>query len=254
MLVTNGCSFVWGDELEGYDDQPSSHHDQTFAYQLAEKLEVPLTNLATCGACNHKIYRDTLNFIMKNGKDITHLVIIWSAWQRDEMAMSMPREEEERLKIQRWECMTQISPTRLSSIPEPQRSVMDDYYLGAHDPRTDIVHQLTYMKHMQLTCDLLGIKICQGAFHERMWQNVLGIMHPKHNTKEEDDCHWGDLMDTIERDLIILRDECRIGLGRYIDMFQLARTQHNIHEFGHPDKHTHAEYALLLEHIFRTQT
>ena len=37
-LLTTGCSFVWGDELDGYDNNPPTHWDKTFTYKLADTL------------------------------------------------------------------------------------------------------------------------------------------------------------------------------------------------------------------------
>ena len=37
MILFNGCSFVWGDELPGYDDSPPSHIPLRFSTKLAAK-------------------------------------------------------------------------------------------------------------------------------------------------------------------------------------------------------------------------
>ena len=57
MLVTNGCSFVWGDELDGFME--GEHNHLTFTHRLAEKLGIEYRNISSCGNCNTKIFRDT---------------------------------------------------------------------------------------------------------------------------------------------------------------------------------------------------
>jgi hypothetical protein len=247
MLVTNGCSFVWGDELEGYDNSPPTHWDQTFAYKLAEKLGEPLTNLATCGGGNMKIFRDTLNYIHHN-KPPKYLVIIWSAFQRWEHAEAIPPEIEETLGIQRWNSLTQISPERVHHVRKDVRKMTEDYLSKAQDPRLGITYTLTYMRHIQFLCDTLGIKVIQGVFHDKMYGTLLHYLRPEHRER-----NWGPWMDLTVEYLEELRDECKLGLGPYIDMHKLANTKYKVHQYGHPCKDTHTEYANLLYHIFQTQ-
>ena len=90
MLLTNGCSFVWGDELDGYDDSPPTHEEYTFTYKLSEQLGIPYVNIAQCGSCNQKIFRDTTDYLRTCKELPTHIVILWSSWQREEVAENHP--------------------------------------------------------------------------------------------------------------------------------------------------------------------
>src|SRR5210317_1927359 len=99
MLLTNGCSFVWGDELEGYTRNKHTKH--TFSYKLSRHLDIPYENLACCGSGNSKIFRDTINYLRTSKNKITHMVILWSSWARDEIAEPNIGDEKLR-KIQRW--------------------------------------------------------------------------------------------------------------------------------------------------------
>ena len=36
MLLTAGCSFVWGDELDGFDQDPPTHQRLTFTHLCGE--------------------------------------------------------------------------------------------------------------------------------------------------------------------------------------------------------------------------
>jgi hypothetical protein len=245
MLVTNGCSFVWGDELDGYED--NQHEHLAFPYLLSKHLDVPLTNLATCGACNQKIFRDTIDHLGKHD-DVTHMVIIWSAWQRHETAESHPTGYEEEMKIQRWECMTQISPSRLEYIHPDLSKVLDPYYDVVDSTRDGIISTVTYMDAMKVLCEAKNIKLVQGVFHERMWVNYIDCFTPKSTIKY----NWGKYNDWIKRKVDSFPDHHRMGMGKYTDLFKLARTKYTIKPFGHPDEDTHKEYAELIYHIYRT--
>ncbi len=245
MLVTNGCSFVWGDELEGFED--GNHTELTFTHQLAEKLGIEYRNISSCGNCNHKIFRDTV-FELQRNHEITHLVIIWSAWQRDEIAESHPPNYESEMKIQRSQCMSQVSPSRLHYTHKKLRDVLDPYYDVVDIERNGIMHTLTYMHAMKLLCEAKGIKLIQGGFHERMWVNFLDIFTKKMNKGK----NWGAFNKYVKERMESLPDHHRVGFGKYTDMFTLARTKYSIKPFGHPDENTHTEFAHLLDHIFRT--
>jgi hypothetical protein len=245
MLVTNGCSFVWGDELDGYED--NQHEHLAFPYLLSKHLDIPLTNLATCGACNQKIFRDTIDHLSKHD-DVTHMVIIWSAWQRHETAESHPTGYEEQMKIQRWQCMTQISPSRLDYLGERLSPILDRYYNVVESTRDGIISTVSYMDAMKVLCEAKGIKLIQGIFHERMWVNYIDCFTPK-NTRE---LNWGEYNDWIKRKVDSFPDHHRLGMGKYTDLFKLARTKYKIKPFGHPCEDTHHEYAELLHHIYRT--
>tara|TARA_B100000902_G_C27044433_1_gene780976 strand:- start:117 stop:776 length:660 start_codon:yes stop_codon:yes gene_type:complete len=66
-LYTNGCSYVWGDELEDRRD--------AFPHLLKTKLGCELTDDSKCGSDNQRIMRTTLTADLKN-----HFVIIgWAS-------------------------------------------------------------------------------------------------------------------------------------------------------------------------------
>lgn len=251
MLLTNGCSFVWGDELIGYDDSPPSHHASTFTHHLSQYLGMPYINLATCGACNQKIFRDTIDYLKNpDNQKPTHIVILWSAWQRDELAENHPRGFEDEVKIQRWQCMTQWSPSRLHNLRETTQKPLDIYIDYADLNRTGIIRTISYMKTMELLCDVMGIKLIQGGFHIRMWENLLESTKPRYHKTE---APWTEWINYVHNSLSELKDSSRVGLGTYVDLFSFAEDNHTIREHGHPDEDAHREYADLLSHIFETQ-
>ena len=248
MLVTNGCSFVWGDELEGYETEQHWHH--TFTHKLSEKLEVPYVNLATCGACNQKIFRDTTDYLRNCKEKPTHLVILWSAWQREEVAENHPEKFDIERNIKRYQCMTQISPARVINLKPELREVIDNYYDCYDVERTGIIRTLNYMTTMEMICESMGIKLIQGVFHRRMYENMIECLHPKHRNSDNP---WTKWMDYIIHSLGSLKDTSRIGLGRYVDIYTLAIDNYTVKPYSHPDEDAHTEYARLLKHIFDTQ-
>lgn len=251
MLVTNGCSFVWGDELRGYDNSPPTHHDLTFTHHLSRSLGVPYINLGTCGGCNQKIFRDTIDYLRdSSNKKPTHMVILWSAFQRDELAENHEKHYEEEVQIQRWQCMTQWSPSRLHNLKKQTQKPLDLFLDYADYDRTGIIKTLSYMKTIELLCDIMGIKLIQGFFHERMWENILATTKPRyHKTKAP----WTEWINYVHNSLTSLKDSSRVGVGKYIDFYHHADINHTIKEFGHPDEDAHESYADLLLHIFETQ-
>lgn len=72
-LYTNGCSFVWGDELK-------DRENEAFPFLLKKRLGCELINDAQCGSNNQQILRMTLSRKFDN-----HFVIIgWSSIYRYE--------------------------------------------------------------------------------------------------------------------------------------------------------------------------
>lgn len=250
MLLTNGCSFVWGDEIEGYDNDPPTHWKHTFTHKLSESLGMPYVNISTCGACNQKIFRDTTDYLRKCDELPTHIVILWSAWQRDEVAENHPEGYEIFRNIKRYQCMTQISPTRVNYVKSELSDVLDDYYKYYDSTRSGIIRTIHHMTHMQWLCDKLGIKLIQGTFHVRMWENLMTTMKPRYRKTQ---APWTEWMDYVQDSLDSLKDTSRIGLGCYEDFFSFAKKNHTIKPHGHPDEDAHTAYADLLHHIFDTR-
>lgn len=250
MLLTNGCSFVWGDELDGYDQSPPTHEEHTFTYKLAKSMDIPYINLGTCGACNTKIFRDTTDYLRKCEELPTHIVILWSAWQREEVAENHVVDYETVRNIKRYQCMTQISPSRINNTKPELEGLLDKYYDYYDVTRTGIIRTMNYMTHMQWLCESLGIKLIQGVFHERMWEGLLETMKPRYRKTE---APWTNWMNYVEESLGALKDTSRVGLGKHIDFFGFAMKGYTIKQHGHPDENAHTGYAVLLKHLFDTR-
>tara|TARA_R100000231_G_scaffold139540_1_gene121165 strand:- start:483 stop:1178 length:696 start_codon:yes stop_codon:yes gene_type:complete len=79
LLITNGCSFTYGDEL-------SRRNHEAFPYLLALKHNIPVNNLAYNGKSNEAIVRTTLEFMLDS--DLSKIdpifIIGWSGIARKE--------------------------------------------------------------------------------------------------------------------------------------------------------------------------
>lgn len=255
MLLTAGCSFVFGDELEGYDTVPPTHWPLTFTYQLAEKLGMDYVNLGSCGGGNDRIFRDITDHLTNpNLENPTHMVVLWSAWQRAEICEMIEDAEEKRLEINRKISCSQYSPERIWNIRHKNtRVTLNAYYDLAYKEHTDIIHGLTKMKTVQLLCDTLGIKLIQGVFHQRCWSNLLKIIGPSmaKDFKETWPTGWVEMIEWIKNTIGSLPKTSRVGLGsKYPDLYSLAEKNDDIKPRSHPGEITNAEYANILYDIF----
>ena len=249
MLLTAGCSFVWGDELKGFDDSPPTHQSLTFTHILAGKMAVPYINLGSCGAGNDKIFREVTDYLHKPRHDtpITHIVVMWSAFQRAELVEYMPKERE--IKIQRQDDVTQFSPMRTQGIYDRRkRGVMEDWFNNAYDSRTDVMHTLTKMKTLEVLCENMNIKLVQGFFHRRCWINIMSILRDE--TPDEDDIILTGSMPAysswLKNSIIDLKNTSRIGAGKGKDLYTIAIDNDDLKPHGHPGEKTQVIFSEIL--------
>jgi hypothetical protein len=251
VLLTSGCSFVWGDELDGFDQNPPTHKKLTFTYQLAQKLDMPYVNQGMCGSCNERIFRDLIEYLTDPEKEKpTHMVVIWSAWQRSEFVELMKVEREIEMCLNRPNNFTQFSPHRvnvLSNATRPtrrRRELFEEYHETCYDPKADIAHHLIKMKAIQAITDGLGIKLIQGMFHKNCWANVLACIQDQ---ETPDYAVW------LHKNIRDLPKTSRIGLGRYKDLYTIAEELDDIKEHGHPGERTQVIFTEQLFNIFNTE-
>ena len=251
MLLTAGCSFVWGDELDGYDNIPPTHWELTWTHLLAQKLNVDYVNRGVCGAGNDKIFREVTDYLHDPSKERpTHIAVMWSAFQRTEIAEYMPPERD--VKISRQDDVTQFSPLRTELIYDKRkRAVMDQWFSDAYDSRTDVMHTLTKMKTLELICEGLDIKLIQGFFHKRCWSNIMSILR---NAGLDD----GDNIDMVNSSSMVnyktwlmssvknLDNNSRIGAGKGKDLYTLAIENEDLKPHGHPGEKTQPLFADIL--------
>ena len=253
ILVSNGCSFVYGDELRGSREIPPSHDGYTFTHLLSSKLDVKYKNLAGNGASNQKIFRTTTEFLQNTNQKVDYLVIIWSSWGRLELSEPFEIEGNTQINIIQETNMNQIIPSHKSTsfiwqdnnTERPtRRNIIEAYYNEVYTMQTAITHTLMYMRSIQQLCDSMGIKVVQGIIHQGMYSNLLATM----KMDRED---WKDYQSYVAESLAYLRPECKMGLGEYIDLYRLGSTKYTIYPGGHPDEDTQLEYAELIESIIK---
>lgn len=255
MLLTAGCSFVWGDELEGFDNNPPTHWEHTFTHILAEKMGVPYVNLGLCGAGNEQIFRRVTDYLHNNPDvNITHMVVIWSAWQRKELVEYQPPERD--VKIARELDVTQFSSHRTHNIyTKSFRKMFDNWYENHYDTRTDVMHTLTKMKTLEMLCDSKGIRLIQGVFHKRNYSNIMSTLTDgKHIEGLALDPHLEvdkvpEYKKWLTDSLRSLKRTSRVGMGNsgiMEDLYSLGLKNNDIKEYGHPGEKSNLEYANLL--------
>ena len=249
MLLTTGCSFVWGDELEGFDKDPATHFHLTFTHILAKKMDMPYMNQGVCGSSNDRIFRDLIDYLSDpSKKKPTHMVVMWSAWQRMEIAEPMSKERETEMGLNRPDGFTQFSPERIPVLSNAtrqtrhRRELLEEYFNTCYDSRTDLSHHLTKMKTIQLLADSLGIKLIQGTFHNRCWSNIIAKLRTKDLPQYN---NW--LLKTLKS----LPETSKVGLGtKYPDLFTITNEVGDIKPYGHPGEETQKVFAQQLFDMF----
>lgn len=253
IILYNGDSFTYGDELNGSRsrDGNDTHHHHTYAYKLSTKLQKKYVNLAQNGSSNMKIFRRTIDYIQNHHEDIDMVVITWSSWGRFELCEPFHLDTDKEINIPQ-ECnMNQIIPSHrlranmfkwdIGDNTYPERTeILKQYTENVLTMQTQIIHGLMFMKHIQWLCDTLGIPVVQGVIHKDMYSNWLSTIKSDNFPD-----YKKDTIKTMEH----LRDECRIGLGRYIDLFSIAYNMYNVKPMGHADEDSHTYYANMIYEI-----
>ena len=253
MLLTTGCSFVWGDELKGFDENPSSHHHLTFTHILAEKLKLDYLNQGECGSSNDRIFRDLIDYLLDPSKTKpTHMVVMWSAWQRMEFVEPMKKEREIDLNLKRKNGFTQFSPHRTevlsnaSPLTKRRRRLYKELFETCYDGRSDLSHHITKMQTIQLLADSLNIKLIQGVFHKSCRGNILSQLKRK---DVPDFNKW--LINALKS----LPETSKVGLNnQYKDLFTIAEEYNDIKKYGHPGEITQKVFADQLFDMFTDKT
>lgn len=262
MLVTFGCSFVWGDELEGHNALPCSHWKHTFSEKLGKKLGLETKIVAQMGNSNDKIFRDVVSHIHNpNIEDPTHIVVVWSHPNRSEVALNQAFNPED-LKIghridskgnkRLWSVrfqqnMHQYGPSRPEWVNQRKVPIISTYYRELWNEHTSVLNLLTKMQSLESICVGKGIKLVQCQYAEftrdtmTQCMDMNRFMHMK---------PWRNHVDTV---LQSLRKESKIGLlpdSSGFDMNTRANKLGKTLRYGHPDESVHTWYANKLHKIF----
>lgn len=264
IILTNGDSFTYGDELEGSRNRngEDTHHHHTWTFKLSVLTGRKYVNLAKNGSSNMKIYRTTLDFLMSDDpRDIDLLVIVWSNFGRIEICEPEKSIFDEEALIDYESNMSQLITTHGSDRFKPKD---EQEFLDYHEKRregsakrillhnefwremmtmqTQILHTFMFMNHIQFICDKMGIPVMQGVIHGDMYKNFLYTM------KNEG---WKDYKRAASRYYHNLRPECKMGLGHYSDLYHLSKSKYTVKPYGHADEDAHTEYADILFNIIK---
>jgi hypothetical protein len=268
ILLTNGDSFTFGDELDGsrlgFAPDGSmikpNHHHLTYTHHLANLLKPDdgYINLGANASSNQKIFRRTTTFLQQTGREVSHMVIMWSSWGRMEVVSPYDPDSDRVMYIQKENNFNQIIPDHHSGKMAYQLrhwgdndvdqqnfgKALQHFYNYVYSFQTPIIHHLNYMCIIQDLCDAKGIKLIQGIIHHGMWENIKSCLTDRKMEKER------ELKDTIKFYIQYLRPECKLGFGDRMDMtsFAIDRSHEGceIRPLGHPCEKSHELFAGVL--------
>lgn len=260
ILLTNGDSFTYGDELLGSRNPKGfefdTHHQYTYTHVLSQLLNKNYVNLGKNGASNSKIFRSTMRFLQTTSKKIDLLVITWTQWGRFEIANSWQLDGDRQIFIPFEDNMNSIIASQRSSgfmfntknDEDPERTaILKSYFEDVLTMQTQIIHSLTYMRTIQHFCDILGIKVMQGIIHTGSYHNMLYTLR---NTEG-----WEQYVEYVQESMNYLRPECKIGLGYYTDIYSLHEQipDAEVRPMGHVCEKTQKAYAEMLYQITKDE-
>ncbi len=249
-ILFNGDSFTYGDELDGFET--NTHHTHTYAHKLSTELNSKYINLAQNGSSNTKIYRTTTEFLQQTTKKIDMVVIMWSNFGRFELCEPFALQSDAEINIPRESDMNQIiashRPDKFQfdnrSDETPTRMlILKKYIDNVWTMQTSIVHTLMYMNNIQFLCDQMGIGVIQSVIHGDMYYNILSTL--KSNTD------YDQYRSSVTKSISRLRDECRIGLGRYTDIYNMSLNRDTIKPRGHACEDAHTDFTKQLIEIIK---
>ena len=253
IIVYNGDSFTYGDELRGSRNSKGqefdTHHHHTYAYKLSSRLNKKYVNLAQNGSSNTKIFRRTIDFLETRKEKIDLIVVTWSGWGRFEICEPFHLDTDKKINIPQ-ECnMNQIIPShgrsrfrwQIGDYTYPERmDILKLYTERVLTMQTQIMHGLMYMKHIQWLCDLMDIRVVQGVIHPSLYRNILCTLKIS---------GYEDYKSSVTESLGKLREECRMGLGHYTDLYSISDKASTVKPMGHADEDAHTVYADIIYQI-----
>lgn len=265
MIVFNGCSWTYGDELPGsrHPDGPEfdTHHHLTYAHHVSNLLgESPYINLAQNASSNDKIFRRTMQFLsdLRWKKETPELLVVqWSTLCRFEIVD--PIEEEYSLYGVPWFVPKESSANQLimglrygKKEERPKlvkvgwmnhrNPVFSDFMCHQYSVETLVLHTLSQMNVIQDYCDMAGIPLIQHHYSSMNYEYIIKSLDSRFEELK-------DYKDTVVKYLKNLRRASRIGLGNTeVPCFHRIAKQdkYKITDLGHFDEGAHKEFAEVL--------
>ena len=189
MIVFNGCSFTYGDELPGSRNPDGFEHDthaeHTYAYKLADMLGgMNYVNLAQNGSSNDKIFRRTMLHLYTTKRPIDLLVVQWSSFGRFELVE--PKKHASDLWCQNEGNLNQLHfgisvgdkrrrPKYKWAIGEQSKrnDILKDYVENVLTVETSVFQTLTWMVLIQRYCEMMNIPVIQHHTHPSAFEIIF---------------------------------------------------------------------------------
>lgn len=244
MILLNGCSFTYGDELSDPDNQRWGTH-------LSKLLDKDIHNLSAPGASNARIYRSTMSFLSSHDlSNLEGLIVMWSAFERVEM-ISLHNEHnyDKDSKLINGQFL-QMSPARVG---KDNRSIVrnlrawETFYGEIYTRETGVVQTIDYMVWLKWICDQLRVTCVQGWFHEGNRQMIQKLFNASRLQT------LGPKLERISRPTLrklkSLPDNCLVGAkennGLTFHEFT-KKNNYKVLERGHPGPEAHRAYAQYM--------
>lgn len=225
MLLVNGCSYTYGDELDNPEQERWSHF-------LGNLRSTEVVNIAKPGSSNSKIFRDTLDYIRVHCP--SECVVMWSAFERVEVYNNQKAD---------W---LQVSPSRLKDGEKyitKNEKYWEQYYALLTNRETLLLNTLHQMVTLQWICEELNINLVQGWFHENCWKEYKRLI--RHATSSDH-----PVKEEIEKLYKQLYESSKFGMGDTLSFNEFT----DLNDFtrqpkGHPGAAAHKAFALYVNNV-----
>ncbi len=225
MLLINGCSYTYGDELASPEQERWSTH-------LARMRSIEVVNIAQPGSSNAKIFRDTINYIRVHQPSA--VMVMWSAFERFEM-YHMDKAD--------W---LQVSPSRLDGgekyITKNKRA-WSEFYALLVNRETMLLNTLNHMVMLEWICQELNIELVQGWFHENCYKEYCRLVDLAERNNHPVALEIKSLFNSLS-DASLVGISHSISFNEFTDLNDFMRQPK-----GHPDAHAHEAYALYINSV-----
>lgn len=264
MLLTAGCSMVYGDELDEENGlKENEHWSLTFTHKLSESLGIKYSTLSDKGASNHLIFRRLIQWFAGDPtlclhhddsvtpETCTHMVVLWSEIDRSEVYMHGNSDYCDHAGLYQVRKAGQHIDDDVVDwdVSDEKKNAISRYYHQvAKDNRISIIHLLTYIKTIEQLCKLNNIKLIQGAADNSIRRSIAKA-HRKDDSNDSWKFYFSKLINPLSRTSKIgITGRVRHGLDFRSFVKQKPK---RILTRGHPNAESHAEYAEYLYTIFQ---
>ena len=242
IALFNGCSFVWGDELQ---DPYASRFSKLFADYTGMR-EV---NLSLRGASNGRIYRTTLDHIQLNGEPDL-MIIVWSGTDRFEYIDTDQKDAHDSYYLQ-------CSVSRLHQKEfEEKRKSLTGYMVDIFTDYKASIDTINYMCEIQMLCEKSNIPLLQFQFAHRHRDSIYLILNtkPKNNLEKEFINYYRSKIDYLKpySTLGIKDNKNLLRLSMNIRDVTVAMIGRRMGAYGHPLEKSQVLFKeVILEELER---